>query len=52
MKEDLITVWEGSSKRSYRMGTTNIEDYEKQLKKEYDRFVVQPVPNFWEAVNG
>ena len=52
MKEYLITVWDDGSKYSYRMGTNNIKDYEKQLKKDHDRFVVQPVPSFWEAANG
>lgn len=45
MKQYLITVWEDGGKYSYLMGTTDIEDYKKTLKRNYDRFTVAPRPD-------
>lgn len=40
MQQYLITVWEGSKKWSYVMGTNNIASVKKDLNKHYNRYTV------------
>ena len=41
MKEYRVTIWEGSKKYCYRMGSTNIKSYEKTLKEQYNRYTIE-----------
>ena len=38
-----ITYWMGGSKYCYRMGTNHIDEYRQQLKKQYERFIIEEV---------
>ncbi len=49
MNEYLVTIWDKewqNRKYCYRIATTDVEEYKKQLKKQYDRFTIDYIGEF------
>ena len=45
MSQYRILFWDGSRQYTLVMGTTDIDDLKKWLKKKYDRFTIEEVAN-------